>query len=87
MNDIRNKFSVRRVFTTYPTIKSVTLMDEVLSNSRKCFLALSRTSSEHRNNLVHEMRLALLANRAKIEAANAADIQVRTMADPNAFFC
>jgi len=49
-------------------------MENSLRNAREAFLQLSTTTNDHRSNLLRKMKQALIANREKIESANAQDI-------------
>lgn len=52
------------------------MLENKLKLSRAAYLSLSRTETEHRNDMLRRMRDALIANRASIESANAEDVRV-----------
>ena len=49
-------------------------MENSLKAARDAFLKLARTPTEHRNDLLIQMRTALKANRVAVESANAIDL-------------
>ena len=52
------------------------MLEEVLKLSRDAYLSLARSHTGARNDILRQLRLALIDNREKIESANEEDLRV-----------